>query len=173
MALSSGSKILVSDISNALSGKQDVLSTGTGISISSNKISNTGVTSFNGSTGAITYSAPVTSVNGMTGAVTVSSTPSTVKGVIGSAVASNSNSMTLPSGGTWFVFNSGHYGYGNTYLSTDGVGTTKNGANYTAYGNSYSGGTTVYAIMRKFETGPDASGDVLSNNGKLVAIRIS
>lgn len=33
--------------------------------------SNVGVTSFNGSTGAITYTAPVTSVNGSTGAVTV------------------------------------------------------------------------------------------------------
>ena len=32
---------------------------------------NVGVTSFNGSTGAVTYTAPVTSVNGMTGAVTV------------------------------------------------------------------------------------------------------
>ena len=28
----------------------------------------------------------------------------------------------------------GHYGYGNTYLSTDGVGTTKTGTNYKAYG---------------------------------------
>jgi len=35
-------------------------------------ITDAGVTSFNGSTGAITYTAPVTSVNGSTGAVTVS-----------------------------------------------------------------------------------------------------
>lgn len=35
-------------------------------------ITNAGVTSFNGSTGAITYTAPVTSVNGNTGAVTIS-----------------------------------------------------------------------------------------------------
>lgn len=35
-------------------------------------ITDAGVTSFNGSTGAVTYTAPVTSVNGSTGAVTVS-----------------------------------------------------------------------------------------------------
>ena len=35
-------------------------------------ITDAGVTSFNGSTGAITYTAPVTSVNGSTGAVTIS-----------------------------------------------------------------------------------------------------
>lgn len=35
-------------------------------------ITDAGVTSFNGSTGAITYTAPVTSVNGDTGAVTIS-----------------------------------------------------------------------------------------------------
>lgn len=35
-------------------------------------ITDAGVTSFNGSTGAVTYSAPVTSVNGSTGAVTIS-----------------------------------------------------------------------------------------------------
>lgn len=35
-------------------------------------ISDAGVTSFNGSTGAVTYTAPVTSVNGNTGAVTIS-----------------------------------------------------------------------------------------------------
>lgn len=34
-------------------------------------ITNPGVTSFNGSTGAVTYTAPVTSVNGSTGAVTI------------------------------------------------------------------------------------------------------
>ena len=166
MALSSGSKILVSDISNALSGKQDVLSTGTGISISSNKISNTGVTSFNGSTGAVTYSAPVTSVNGMTGAVTVSSTPSTVKGVIGSAVASNSTSMTLPSGGTWFALNG--WGYASFY----GVGTASgdNSSGLTMGGGTYSGGSRLYAKYKK-----ENSNDTItySDKGTLIAIRIS
>ena len=37
-------------------------------------ITDAGVTSFNGSTGAITYTAPVTSVNGATGAVTITPT---------------------------------------------------------------------------------------------------
>ena len=169
MALSSGSKILVSDISNALSGKQDVLSTGTGISISSNKISNTGVTSFNGSTGAITYSAPVTSVNGMTGAVTVSSTPSTVKGVIGSAVASNSNSMTLPSGGTWFAWNSGHWGNDSwdTWSGISKASASSNG--FVAYGSTFSGGTTVYATIQE----EGESRYAYRAYGKVVAIRIS
>lgn len=43
-----------------------------GIKLTGTNFTNTGVTSFNGSTGAVTYSAPVTSVNGLTGAVTVS-----------------------------------------------------------------------------------------------------
>lgn len=54
------------------SSKQDALTPSTWISISSNVISNTWVTSFNWSTWAVTYTAPVTSVNGSTGAVTVS-----------------------------------------------------------------------------------------------------
>lgn len=53
------------------SSKQDTLSAGTGISITSNTVANTWVTSFNGSTWAVTYTAPVTSVNWSTGAVTV------------------------------------------------------------------------------------------------------
>ena len=53
------------------SSKQDTLSAGTGISITSNTVANTWVTSFNGSTWAVTYTAPVTSVNGNTWAVTV------------------------------------------------------------------------------------------------------
>lgn len=54
------------------SSKQDTLTPSTWISISSNVISNTWVTSFNWSTWAVTYTAPVTSVNGSTWAVTVS-----------------------------------------------------------------------------------------------------
>jgi hypothetical protein len=42
-----------------------------GIKLTGTNFTNTGVTSFNGSTGAVTYSAPVTSVNGKTGAVTI------------------------------------------------------------------------------------------------------
>lgn len=48
---------------------------GTWISISSNQISNTWVTSFNWNTWTVTYTAPVTSVNGSTWAVTVSAVP--------------------------------------------------------------------------------------------------
>ena len=42
-----------------------------GIKLTGTNFTNTGVTSFNGSTGAVTYTAPVTSVNGKTGAVTI------------------------------------------------------------------------------------------------------
>lgn len=50
---------------------------GTWISISaSNEISNSWVTSFNWSTGAVTYTPPVTSVNSQTWAVTVNEVPS-------------------------------------------------------------------------------------------------
>ena len=51
---------------------------GTGIRLwtGAEPITDAGVTSFNGSTGAVTYTAPVTSVNGSTGAVTVDTLPS-------------------------------------------------------------------------------------------------
>ena len=60
------------NLANDLLAKQDVLTPSTWISISSNVISNTWVTSFNGSTWTVTYTAPVTSVNSNTWAVTVS-----------------------------------------------------------------------------------------------------
>ena len=46
------------------------------------------VSSFNGSTGAVTYSAPVTSVNGQTGAVTVTIPVTSVNGQTGAVVLS-------------------------------------------------------------------------------------
>ena len=53
------------------------------------------VTSFNGSTGAVTYTAPVTSVNGQTGAVTVTDTNTTY------TISISGNVITLtPSSGT-------------------------------------------------------------------------
>lgn len=53
------------------------------------------VTSFNGSTGAVTYTAPVTSVNGQTGAVTVTDTNTTY------TISISGNVITLtPSTGT-------------------------------------------------------------------------
>lgn len=57
---------IVKDIEAAIPTKTSDLTNDSGF------ITNAGVTSFNGSTGAITYTAPVTSVNGSTGAVTVS-----------------------------------------------------------------------------------------------------
>ena len=48
-------------------------------------ITNAGVTSFNGSTGAVTYTAPVTSVNGATGAVTGLQTTSNLVTSVSSA----------------------------------------------------------------------------------------
>lgn len=58
----------------ALAGKADTSDIPTKVSDLANDsgfITDAGVTSFNGSTGAVTYTAPVTSVNGSTGAVTV------------------------------------------------------------------------------------------------------
>lgn len=55
----------------------------------------TAVTSFNGNTGAVTYTAPVTSVNGQTGAVTVTDTNTTY------TISISGNVITLtPSSGT-------------------------------------------------------------------------
>ena len=125
-----------------------------GISISSNKITNTGVTS----------------VNGKTGAVTISGGISAVKGEIGSVVASNSVSMTLPSGGTWFVWNTASYSHVATSGYEDpmyfGVKNTSSASSGTFYemGGNFAGGTTVYG---KLSSG--ASGTV----GKVVAVRIS
>ena len=106
MALTSGSKILVSDVKGAVKGfsvsgktvtftkldgttgtftTQDTNTTysaGTGISISSNKITNTGVTSVNGKTGAVTVS---------TGTATA------VSGVF----VQRGGTATIPAGGTW------------------------------------------------------------------------
>lgn len=148
MALSQSSKILVSDINSALAGKQDAL----------------GYT-------------PVKSVNGTSadssGNVTVSATPSSVKGVLGSAWAVNGTSMTLPSGGTWFVFNVGGYfidtGSGDWGIQKNGVSNNYNVAkSFIAYGSTYSGGTTVYARVDM-----DGERSDTVTQGKLAAIRIA
>lgn len=57
------------NLATALWNKQDTLSAWTWISISSNTVTNTWVTSFNWNTWAITYTAPVASVNTQTWAV--------------------------------------------------------------------------------------------------------
>lgn len=63
-------------------------------------ITDAGVTSFNGSTGAITYTAPVTSVNGQTGAVTVVEDDKTWNGVTlelaGTVQSSSTNEYYVP-----------------------------------------------------------------------------
>lgn len=61
----------INSMDTTIAGKQATLSAGTGISITSNTVANTWVTSFNGSTWAVTYTAPVTSVNWQTWAVTI------------------------------------------------------------------------------------------------------
>ena len=113
MALSKNSKILASDVTDAIKSitrsgttftyttlggstgtftQQDnntTYSAGTGISISSNKITNTGVTSVNGQTGAVTVSA--------------TSYPQVQKSTV------SNKRVYAPSGGTWFCF--GRWGY--------------------------------------------------------------
>ena len=56
-------------------------------------ITDAGVTSFNGSTGAVTYTAPVTSVNGATGAVTGLQTTNNLV----TSVSSSSTNAQYPS----------------------------------------------------------------------------
>lgn len=149
MALSQSSKILVSDINTALSGKQDAL-------------------------GYI----PVKSVNGTSadssGNVTISATPSTVKGILGSAWAANGTSMTLPSGGTWFVWNvwgldkdtSG--GSDTAYQHGTGTGSGNSSTGFAQVGTTYSGGTKIYAKTRD-----NRDGWWYYEGGKLAAIRIA
>ena len=76
------------------SSKQDTLSAGTGISITNNEVANTWVTSFNGSTWAVTYTAPVTSVNGQTWAVTVDAGDAKVFTITGTTGSTNLTAAT-------------------------------------------------------------------------------
>lgn len=76
------------------SSKQDTLSAGTGISITNNEVANTWVTSFNGSTWAVTYTAPVTSVNGQTWAVTVDAWDAKVFTITGTTGSTNLTTAT-------------------------------------------------------------------------------
>lgn len=127
MALSKNSKILASDVTGAIKSitrsgttftyttlggstgtftQQDnntTYSAGTGISISSNKITNTGVTSVNGQTGAVTVGA--TSYPQVSIAI-----PTENKYVNFASYISNINnkSITLLSGGTWRVLAISH-----------------------------------------------------------------
>ena len=62
---------VVNVIGDELDGKSDINHTHTPSSIGALPNNTTYVSTFNGQSGAITYTAPVTSVNGKTGAVTV------------------------------------------------------------------------------------------------------
>ena len=121
MALTKNSKILASDVSGAIKSitrsgttftyttlggttgtftQQDnntTYSAGTGISISSNKISNTGVTSVNGQTGAVTVSAgnATTLANCVMGGYEFGESGQFSGGSV------DRYNVTLPSGGTW------------------------------------------------------------------------
>ena len=129
MALSKNSKILASDVTGAIKSitrsgttftyttlggstgtftQQDnntTYSAGTGISISGTSISNTGVTSVNGKTGAVTVS---------TGTATAISSAQIV-------TATNYTNLYAPSGGTWV-----YVAYGNARERKWG----KHGTNY-------------------------------------------
>lgn len=69
-----------------------------------------GVTSFNGSKGAVTYSAPVTSVNGKTGAVTIDTGVTSVNGNSGALTPAQTGCVPL-SGGTMTGRLTVKYGY--------------------------------------------------------------
>ena len=189
MALTSGSKILVSDVSGAVKG----------FSVSGKTVT---FTKLDGTTGTFTtqdtnttYSAATSSALGLvkvgsnitnsSGTISISKenvtsalgyTPptsagiTTVKGQIGSAWAANSTSMTLPSGGTWFVWFCG-FNSSSAWNRTGGVstssGTSSNG--FTNFGNTYSGGTKVYGKYKEAGENKDSYGE----SGKLAAIRIA
>lgn len=64
-------------------------------------ITDAGVTSFNGSTGAVTYTAPVTSVNGSTGAVTVTNIERAGHNVAPTSDIPSAWAAALPNGESW------------------------------------------------------------------------
>lgn len=110
----------------------------------------------------------------VTGGGTRTLTMPTVKAQIGSAWAANTTSMTLPSGGTWFVWNT--YGIQNveqntyyTHGTSTASGTSSSG--YYESGNIYGGGTTVYAKRKSYNY--DKGNFVYSQTGNLTAIKIA
>lgn len=68
-------------------------------------ITDAGVTSFNGSTGAVTYTAPVTSVNGSTGAVTVTNLERAGLNVSPTSDIPSAWAAALPVGESWVWYN--------------------------------------------------------------------
>ena len=100
---SSITDIKVNSSSQTISNKSVNITVPTKVSDLTNDsgyITDAGVTSFNGSTGAITYTAPVTSVNGSTGAVTIS-VPTKVSDLTNdSGFTSNTGTVTSITAGT-------------------------------------------------------------------------
>lgn len=127
MALSQNSTILISDISTALSGKQDALGY---VPIKSVN----GTTADSSGNVAISVSAPVTSVNGMTGAVTISSVSSATTATKATTMPNvnvsitKASKFTLPSGGTWAYL---YDGYAGSNLTYHGMGVKSGGTTIT------------------------------------------
>lgn len=121
------SSTAVKAVYDLAASKLSSITAGTGITVSGNKISNSGVTSFNGSTGAVTYSAPVTSVNGSTGDVTID----IAGGMSNQQVFTASGTFTAPKTGayTFIMVGGGNGGktpatgtHTNNEINTGGTG---------------------------------------------------
>lgn len=106
-------------------------------------ITDAGVTSFNGSTGAVTYTAPVTSVNGSTGAVTVS-------------VPTATSDLTNDSG---FITSSDLPTVGNATLTIQ-----KNGTNVQTFTANATSNKTANITV------PTATSDLTNDSGFLTSI---
>ena len=99
----------------------------------------------------------------------------TVKGEIGSSVTSNGTSMTLPNGGTWFVWNIGGTITYPGAVTSSSLGVSNSSSGYTYHGTTYAGGTKVYGRVSwsYHGTGDDGDDSGIITGGNLVAIRIS
>lgn len=96
-----------------------------------------GVTSFNGSKGAVTYSAPVSSVNGKTGAVTVDVGVTSVNGQTGAVTVSTTDSSKIPVSGSRGTL----AGYETSGTSTT-INATSSDANQTGSAITVSNGSS-------------------------------
>lgn len=148
-------------IDGAVTSIQDAMPTKTSdLQNDSGFITDAGVTSFNGSTGAITYTAPVTSVNGSTGAVTVHQIPSggTAGQVLGKSsgtdydvawVDQSGGDNPLPTGGS----------AGQVLAKASGTNYDVEWANIPSSGTSSlpAGGTRGQSLVKQSSVDSDAS----------------
>ena len=159
MALSTGSKILVNDISTALAGKQNVLGYTPVKSVNGTLADSAGNVS-------ISVSAPVTSVNGMTGAVTINVAGTKVNNAVTADKATTTPNVA--------------FAWQNSYSNVACSGGSASGSNWILP----SGGTWRYLRINgdttDINTGGTASGNsniALKSNGTIadfiIAIRIS